>query len=401
MLRAHNGPSVSTKVLQVMQPPVRGCQDCQSQHSFTPDKLQPLGGPQLLRSWNSRVVAHIHAQKGFPGSPCSSTQHVRAQALSRACRCPSPAWPGPWGQESHQGHRPKWRGPRSTLRLGMTVDVFGWSNAAVMLLCSGVHSSLKDVPLGWRAAPSQQPPALPQPPAWESQGNTRSDPWRDRELPREKQRSLASRCSRVPPPALQPQCPLGSPQPSQPRTWGELMGQLFPWDATELDRSPPNTTSPGLGGVFWGASPFQGSKAPSRATRLARGQVPCGLYHLHREASRPESGSRAGGRVGTGVGNARAYLGQGPTGRAPVPHVPRALAAPKFLLRLLLRALYLPRLSLPSQPSPAGKAFPLKGEREGREEPKWRGGGGKKNKIKRRGKAVPGLGCSQALALLL
>lgn len=121
-------------------------------------------------------------------------------------------------------------------------------------------------------------PVLPQTLGWESQGSP-PDPGRDREVPREKQSSPGSCCSGVLPPALQPQCPLGSPQPSQPRAWGGLRGQLFPRDAAELGRSPPNTTSLGLGGVFWGASPLQGSKTPFRATGLARAESPWGLYH--------------------------------------------------------------------------------------------------------------------------
>lgn len=56
-----------------------------------------------------------------------------------------------------------------------------------------------------------------------------------------------------------------------------------------------------------------------------------------------------------------------------------------FLSSSALFICCLPRLSLPSQPSPAGKAFPLKGEREGREE--MEGRRGKKNKIKSKGEA--------------
>lgn len=71
-----------------------------------------------------------------------------------------------------------------------------------------------------------------------------------------------------------------------------------------------------------------------------------------------------------------------------------------FLSSSALSICCLLRLSLPSQPSPAGRAFPLKGEREGEKEMKWRGGGEKKNKIKSKGEARLCQGWAAAKPLL-
>lgn len=177
------------------------------------------------------------------------------------------------------------------------MDALGWSNAAVTALQWGTLMPLKDVPLETVSSPFPTcTPTVPQPLGWESQGNTlipgetKSSPGRSRDP-----LGPAPACSGVPPPALQPQHPLGSLQPSHPRTRQGL--RLFLWDAVELSRSPPNTTSPGLGGTFWCAKPLQRSIAPSRATRLAQGQSPWGPYHPKREACLTAEASEQSGRA--------------------------------------------------------------------------------------------------------
>lgn len=159
----------------------------------------------------------------------------------------------------------------------------------------------------------------------------------------------------------------------------------MPQRSAALHQTPPPQ---GLAGRFGVSNPCRGAKPlPEQGGWLKDGVLGVCTTQSMRLASQPESRSRAAGRAGTRVGDARAYLWQSPTRRAPVPRVPRALATPKFLL-LLLRNLYL--LLWRGSPCPPSlpqlaRLFHLKEkEREGK---KRRGGGEKRNKIKSKGGA--------------
>lgn len=175
----------------------------------------------------------------LPSSALSSTQHSQeAQTLGRACRCPSP-WPTgtgalPWPQTEvtwsleqpafRDGHGCVWTG----WQWGDTAQQWG----TYTKICLAGHG---EQPLPH--AHSRPPTAT----SLQSQGK----PLIQRDHLGPIPAAVGS-----PIPVLQPQHPLGSSQPSQSRTWSELMVWFFPWDATQFSCFPPNTISPGLGGAF-------------------------------------------------------------------------------------------------------------------------------------------------------
>lgn len=81
------------------------------------------------------------------------------------------------------------------------------------------------------------------------------------------------------------------------------MGWFFPWDAAELVHSPPNTTSPGLGGAFLGCQPLAGKQSPFQSTRTAsvRGSLgsippPAQVFLVGKPEQRRKASLHPGGR---------------------------------------------------------------------------------------------------------
>lgn len=133
------------------------------------------------------------------------------------------------------------RGPWSNLHLGMAMDVFGQAGSGVTLLNSGAHT-----PKICLAGHGEQPlPHAHSRPPTATSLQSQGKPLIQRDHLGPIPAAVGS-----PIPVLQPQHPLGSSQPSQSRTWSELMVWFFPWDATQFSCFPPNTISPGLGGAF-------------------------------------------------------------------------------------------------------------------------------------------------------
>lgn len=148
-------------------------------------------------------------------------------------------------------------------------------------------------------------PALPQP----AEPGQAPDPGRSRDHLGPAPAAVGS-----PLPALHPQHPLGSSQPSQSRTWWELMECFFshgiPQNSAAFHQTPLSQSLVGRFGLPTrrrGAKPLPEQPGWLRDRVLGDSSSSSATFPIRRGRAEQE-------------GESRAYLGQGPTGRVPAPH---------------------------------------------------------------------------------